>query len=62
MDKARARASVGRTPMEADRIVRRMVHHQVPPKAEYGLTNWGQALCPALDAFAEMGSAARTDD
>ncbi len=35
--------------MEADGIVRRIVHHQVPPKVEYGLTGWGQALCPALD-------------
>ncbi|AYG59883.1 helix-turn-helix domain-containing protein [Rhizobium jaguaris] len=37
--------------MEADGIVRRIVHHQVPPKVEYGLTGWGQALCPALDAL-----------
>lgn len=37
--------------MEADGIVRRIVHRQVPPKVEYCLTNWGQALCPALDAL-----------
>jgi len=37
--------------MEADAIVRRIVHHQVPPKVEYCLTDWGQALCPALDAL-----------
>lgn len=37
--------------MEKDGIVRRIVHHQVPPKVEYGLTAWGQALCPALDAL-----------
>jgi DNA-binding HxlR family transcriptional regulator len=37
--------------MENDGIVRRIVHHQVPPKVEYGLTEWGQALCPALDAI-----------
>jgi len=37
--------------MEKDRIVRRIVHHQVPPKVEYALTDWGQALCPALDAL-----------
>lgn len=37
--------------MERDGIVRRIVHHQVPPKVEYGLTEWGQALCPALDAL-----------
>lgn len=37
--------------MESDGIVRRIVHHQVPPKVEYGVTEWGQALCPALDAI-----------
>ena len=37
--------------MEMDGMVRRIVHHQVPPKVEYGLTDWGQALCPALDAL-----------
>src|SRR6266478_5580554 len=37
--------------MEKDGVVRRIVHHQVPPKVEYGLTDWGQALCPALDAI-----------
>jgi DNA-binding HxlR family transcriptional regulator len=21
----------------------------VPPRVEYGLTDWGEALCPALD-------------
>ena len=37
--------------MERDGVVRRFVHHQVPPKVEYSLTDWGQALCPALDAL-----------
>lgn len=37
--------------MENDGIVQRIVHHQVPPKVEYGLTNWGYALSPALDAL-----------
>lgn len=37
--------------MEKDGVVRRIVHHQVPPKVEYCLTEWGQALCPALDAL-----------
>jgi HxlR-like helix-turn-helix len=27
----------------------RTVYPQVPPKVEYRLTKWGQALCPALD-------------
>ena len=37
--------------MESDGIVHRIVHHQVPPKVEYRLTDWGQSLCPALDAL-----------
>jgi DNA-binding HxlR family transcriptional regulator len=43
--------------LEADGVVRRIVHNQVPPKVEYCLTRWGQSLCPALDAllkWAEM--------
>ncbi|PJN94335.1 MarR family transcriptional regulator [Amaricoccus sp. HAR-UPW-R2A-40] len=43
--------------MEADGIVRRIVHHQVPPKVEYRLTDWGRALCPALDALLVWASA-----
>ena len=37
--------------LEADGIVARKVYPQVPPKVEYRLTEWGQALCPALDAL-----------
>lgn len=37
--------------LEKDGIVRRIVHAQVPPKVEYCLTDWGQALCPVLDAL-----------
>jgi DNA-binding HxlR family transcriptional regulator len=37
--------------LEADGIVRRIVHTQVPPKVEYHLTTWGQSLCPALDSL-----------
>lgn len=37
--------------MEADGIVTRTVHPQVPPKVEYGLTHWGRSLCPALDSL-----------
>jgi DNA-binding HxlR family transcriptional regulator len=37
--------------LEADGIVQRTVHNQVPPKVEYRLTTWGQSLCPALDAL-----------
>lgn len=37
--------------LEADGIVTRTIYHQVPPKVEYSLTEWGQELCPALDAL-----------
>jgi len=37
--------------LEADGIVHRTQYPQVPPKVEYQLTPWGQALCPALDAL-----------
>lgn len=37
--------------MEVDGVVTRTIYHQVPPKVEYSLTDWGQELCPALDAL-----------
>ena len=46
--------------LEEDGLVRRIVHHQVPPKVEYGLTEWGEAVCPALDAILKW--AASRDD
>jgi DNA-binding HxlR family transcriptional regulator len=45
--------------LERDGIVVRIVHPQVPPKVEYRLTEWGQSLCPALDAL--LGWAERRD-
>jgi DNA-binding HxlR family transcriptional regulator len=41
-------------------IVTRTVYPQVPPKVDYRLTDWGQMLCPALDAL--LGWAERRDD
>lgn len=37
--------------LEADGLVARKLYPQVPPKVEYRLTEWGQALCPALNAL-----------
>jgi DNA-binding HxlR family transcriptional regulator len=36
---------------EDDGIVVRTDHQQVPPRVDYRLTEWGQTLCPALDAL-----------
>src|SRR6202047_2863945 len=46
--------------LEHDGIVQRIVHHQVPPKVEYSLAEWGQELCPALDALLMWAEACRT--
>jgi DNA-binding HxlR family transcriptional regulator len=37
--------------LEADGLVTRMVHAEVPPRVEYRLSAWGERLCPALDAL-----------
>jgi DNA-binding HxlR family transcriptional regulator len=37
--------------MEVDGVIKHTIYHQVPPKVEYSLTDWGQELCPALDAL-----------
>jgi DNA-binding HxlR family transcriptional regulator len=37
--------------LEADGLIERKLYPEVPPKVEYRLTEWGQALCPALDAM-----------
>lgn len=47
--------------LEGDGVVARIVHHQVPPKVEYHLTEWGQSLCPALDALLAWGESAPSE-
>jgi DNA-binding HxlR family transcriptional regulator len=37
--------------LEDDGIVVRTVYEQMPPKVDYRLSEWGQMLCPVLDAL-----------
>lgn len=41
--------------LEADGVVRRTVHPQVPPRVEYALTELGQALLPVLEGLHAWG-------
>ena len=42
--------------LERDGVVSRTVYPQVPPKVEYCLTDWGKAMCPALDVLLEWAA------
>jgi DNA-binding HxlR family transcriptional regulator len=48
--------------LEQDGIVLREIYPQVPPKVEYRLSEWGQALCPALDALLTWAEARPAGD
>lgn len=37
--------------LESDGMVARQAFPEVPPRVEYRLTPWAQALCPVLDAL-----------
>ncbi|MFF8958272.1 winged helix-turn-helix transcriptional regulator [Streptomyces sp. NPDC014894] len=41
--------------METSGLVHREVHHQVPPKVEYSLTDFGRTLNTALAPLGEWG-------
>ena len=41
--------------LEADKIVHREIFHEIPPKVEYSLTNFGLTLTPILKALQEWG-------
>src|SRR4029453_1049249 len=43
--------------LERDGVVSRTVYPQVPPKVEYRLTEWGEAMGPALDSLLEWAAA-----
>ena len=47
--------------MEADGMVYRVIHPEVPPRVEYGLTPWGQALCPTLDSLLKWAASAERE-
>ncbi|MFD2935384.1 winged helix-turn-helix transcriptional regulator [Spirosoma flavum] len=41
--------------LEADGLIWRQVHAEVPPRVEYGLTEAGQTLIPILKAMSSWG-------
>lgn len=41
--------------LEADQIITRHVYEQVPPRVEYGLTEYGKTLTHVLDVMCEWG-------
>ena len=43
--------------LEEDGAVTRVVYPEVPPRVEYALTEWGQSLCPVLDALLKWRAA-----
>ncbi len=47
--------------LEADGVVTRIVHAEVPPRVEYQLTEWGQSLCPVLDRLLTWAESAPDD-
>ncbi|MET0545662.1 MAG: helix-turn-helix domain-containing protein [Caulobacterales bacterium] len=48
--------------LEKSGMVRRVVYPEVPPKVEYALTEWGQTLCPVLDALLKWKAAAPSEE
>ena len=42
--------------LEREGVVNRTIYPQVPPKVEYRLTEWGKAMCPALDQLLEWAA------
>ncbi|MES5397486.1 helix-turn-helix domain-containing protein [Bacillus amyloliquefaciens] len=42
--------------LEEDGIVNRSVHHQIPPKVEYSLSEIGKSLLPILSTLSDWGA------
>lgn len=45
--------------LEQDEIIERKVYHQVPPKVEYSLSEYGKSLKPVLEQMATWGNERR---
>ena len=41
--------------LEAEGLIRRVVHHDIPPKVEYSLTDMGRKFSPVLDSIKAFG-------
>ena len=41
--------------LEADGLIERTAYAELPPRVDYRMTPWGQALCPALDSILLWG-------
>ncbi|MNE91431.1 putative HTH-type transcriptional regulator YybR [compost metagenome] len=46
--------------LEEDGVVHREVYHQVPPKVEYSLTEFGMTLVPIIHLMRDWGVAYQT--
>lgn len=41
--------------LEAEGLIQRVVHHDIPPKVEYSLTDMGRKFIPVLDSIKAFG-------
>ncbi|MCO4318123.1 helix-turn-helix transcriptional regulator [Phyllobacterium sp. 21LDTY02-6] len=48
--------------LEADGVIRRIVHPEVPPKVEYELTDLGRTLAPVLLSMRDWGQRIQAAD
>ncbi|MNW13301.1 putative HTH-type transcriptional regulator YybR [compost metagenome] len=46
--------------LEEDGVVHREVYHQVPPKVEYSLTEFGKTLTPIIKLMKDWGEVYKT--
>ena len=41
--------------LEADRIIKRIIYAEIPPRVEYEITDYGQSLIPVINILQEWG-------